>query len=284
MPTPSVELFPLTTLYPGSDEPPASAIVWHPNDERYYHTGCDRGVLYTEEGAVAWDGITGVSESGAGGTSVMYRDGVIYYAEVEPGDFEGTVSAFFWPDEFSKALGIPEIAPGLYADNQRPRKFAFTYRSLIGSGNTGDMFGYQIHLVYNAFASIGSRSRKTMTKDPELLEFSFDLTAIPVRLRGFRPTAHFIIDTRGMTAETLAVLEAILYGSSGAAARMPTPLELYDLLNFGSSITYVDHGDGTWSASGSSQNIIDNGDGTWQIFGTDGVDNGDGTYELTDTP
>lgn len=259
-------------------------IEWDAPDERYFHTGCDRGVLYTEGLAVPWNGITGSTESGAGDKTVLYRDGAVFYADVEPGDYEGSLTTFSWPKEFDRCLGIPEIAPGLHADYQKPRRFDFSYRSLIGSGMTGDMFGYQIHLFYNVIASVGQRTRKSLTNTPSLDEFSFDLVAVPKRLRGFRPTAHFVIDTRGLPEGSLEILEGILYGVDPIVGRMPTPLELYDLLNYGSSITFVDHGDGTWTATGSSTNIIDNGDGTWEIHNVNGVDNGDGTYTLSDTP
>lgn len=262
----------------------SSTLIWDAPNERYFHTGVDRGVLYLGDSAVPWNGIAGVTESGAGERSMLYRDGHIYHADVEPGDFEGTLNAYFWPDQFSECLGIPAIAPGFYADNQKPKPFGLSYRSLIGSGMAGDMFGYQIHLVYNAIAAIGSRSRQTKTNNPNILEFTFDLVAKPVRVRGFRPTAHYIIDTRGMSSETLASLEAILYGTEETDPHLPDPEDLYDLLNFGDSITFVDHGDGTWTATGSSANLIDHGDGTWEILNVNGVDTGDGTYVLSDTP
>lgn len=261
----------------------AFAIEWDAADERYYHTGCDRGVLYCPD-AVPWNGLIGTSESGSGERTMLYRDGHIYYTDVDPGDYEGTVSAFFWPDAFSECLGIPEIAPGLYADNQKPKPFGLSYRTLVGSGLTGDMFGYQIHMIYNATAALGSRSHETLTDQPNLEKFGFDIVATPVKVPGFRPTAHYILDTRGMSSETLASLEDILYGGGEDDPRLPNPKELYDLLKFGDSIIFVDHGDGTWTATGSSTNLIDNGDGTWEIHNVNGVDNGDGTYLLSDTP
>lgn len=259
-------------------------MIWDDPDERYYSTGVDRGVLYSEDGTVPWNGITGLTESGAGEKSVLYRDGHIFYSSVEPGDFEGSVTAFFWPKEFSKCLGMPEITPGLHIDYQKPRHFGFSYRSLIGSGTTGDMFGYQIHLVYNAIASASMRTRKTKTNSPAMDEFSFDIVATPVRVRGYRPSAHFVIDTRNLDPEVVASLEEILYGSGETPGALPDPEWLYDLLKFGSAITFVDNGDGTWTASGSTANLVDNGDGTISIFNVNGVDHGDETYTLSDTP
>lgn len=256
-------------------------ITWDDPDQRFYQTGCDRGALYLAgDVAVAWNGLTGVEENGVGSTSVLYRDGHIYYADVEPSDFTCQVSAFFWPDEFSKALGVPEITDGLYVDNQRPRQFSFTYRNLVGSGGKGDRFGYQIHLIYNAKASLGSRRRTTRTNSVTLQEFTFDIVATPVKMPGLRPSAHYIIDTRNMDNTTVAELEGILYGEG----RMPDPIELYDLMNFGDAITFTDNGDGSWTARGSNDNLIDHKNGTWTIKNVNGTDHGDGTFTLVDTP
>jgi hypothetical protein len=261
-------------------------LTWDDPNERYFQHGVDRGVLYPSVGdAVVWNGVKGIDESGGGSSTVYYIDGRIYLADVDPGDFEGKLSAYFWPDEFSVCLGIPETTPGFYVDNQKPKRFGLSYRSLIGSGLDGDMFGYQIHLLYNAIASIGGRSRKTLNNTPEPMEFNFDIMATPVKLPGFRPSAHYIIDTRNLDSETIQSLEDILYGDSlGSAGRLPTPTEIFDMLSFGSSITFVDHGDGTWTATGSSANVHMTGPDTWEILNVNGTDHGDGTFDLVDTP
>lgn len=287
MPFPSTLVFPSLTTWPGTEDdgPGLPRIVWDKLDERYFHHGVDRGVLYIPgKDPVPWNGISGVEESGDSSRSVLYRDGLIFLADVDPGDFEGSLTAYFYPDEFSECLGIPEVTDGLYVDNQKPKRFNLSYRSLIGSGHRGDKFGYQIHLIYNAVAEIGTRSRNTKTQTHELTELSFDLTATPVKLQGMRPSAHYIIDTRHLTSVVVTQLETILYGDSEVPGALPTPTELFELLNFGDSITFVDHGDGTWTASGAYANVHPTGDGTWEILNVNGVDNGDGTYLLQDTP
>lgn len=255
-------------------------INWDNPDDRLYQTGCDRGAVYLEDGvAVAWNGLTGIDETGTGAASVLYRDGDIFYSEVEASDYTATIKAYFWPDEFGKCLGIPEITDGLYVDNQKPRKFNLTYRNLVGSGGRGDRFGYQIHLVYNALASVGTRVRRTRTREVQLEEFTFDLVATPVKMPGLRPSAHYIIDTRNMDKTTVRDLEEILY----TEGRFPEPQELYDLMNFGDSIFFTNHGDGTWTARGSNKNIIDYENGTWLIRNVDGTNHGNGTFTLRDT-
>lgn len=259
-------------------------IEWDKPTEQYFITGLDRGVLYPKgKPPVPWNGLTGLDEAGGGTKTVLYRDGQIYYADVEPGDFEGTLSCLFYPDAFGVCAGIPEATDGLYVDNQKPQRFDLSYRNLVGTGGTGDLFGYQIHLVYQATAVIGTRSHKTNTNVSELMPFTFDLVAVPVKLQGMRPTAHYIIDTRFLDDTTVAELEGILYGALEVAGRLPNPQELFDLMHFGSAITFIDHGDGTWTARGSRTNLVDTGGGTWQINNVNGTDNGDGTYTLEDT-
>jgi hypothetical protein len=232
--------------------------------------------------AIVWNGITGFSEGDAGASTIMYRDGAIYLADMDASDFSGQIKAIFFPDEFGECIGIPKVADGLYVDNQKPKRFSFSYRTLVGSGMKGDMFGYQIHLVYNCLATIGQRSRETLGKSNDPVEFQFDTVCTPVKLAGYRPSAHYIIDTRNMSPSTVAQLEGILYGTDTTIPRMPTPTELFDIMNFGDSITVIDHGNGTFTIEGADSNVFMTGPNTGQVNGINSVDNGDGTYSISD--
>lgn len=229
-PTPSSDIYPAVAIFPGMLGIPTE--MWEEHTERYFMHGIDRGVLYIEgKDPVPWNGLTNVEESSNGESAVHYRDGRIYLAEVIPGDYTGQATAWFFPDEFSECLGIPEVAHGMYVDNQRPKPFSFAYRSLIGSGTTGDMFGYQIHLVYNAVATLGTRKHKTLTGDVDMAEFTFDLVATPIQLPGYRPSAHYIIDTRNLDPGLVLDLELMIYGSNESSGKLPTPSELLALLD-----------------------------------------------------
>lgn len=220
-------------------------VNWDKIDERYYEHGLDRGTLYIAGlDPLAWNGFTGLDEGAAGATSMLYHDGQVYLADADPSDFEAKITCWSFPQEFRACFGMREAGPGMIVDNQKPLRFGFSYRSLVGSGMHGDKFGYQIHLVYNAFATIGTRSRETRGQSPKPMDFNFDIVCTPVKLAGYRPTAHYVLDTRGMTAEKLAELEAILYGTSygtgediitepledpipgSTVGRLPTPSEL----------------------------------------------------------
>lgn len=272
-------------------------ITWDDPDKRYFQHGLDHGVLYPPGAdGVPWIGLISFDEGEGGSTEISYRDGVVYLADAEPGDFLGKLTSIMFPDEFAACIGMPKATDGLYVDNQKPERFNLSYRTLIGSGTRGDMFGYQIHLVYNCMATIEPRQRRTIGKETGLVEFGFNVVCTPVKLPGFRPTAHYVIDTRGMSASVIERVEAILYGGvrdeigdtmedtfeSDLPGRMPTPLELYDLMNFGSGITVTVHSDGTYTAIGSSDNLEELTRDSFIMRNINGTDNGDGTYVISD--
>lgn len=262
-------------------------LTWDSPNERYYEHGLDRGVLYIPGmDPIPWNGLTGFDEDGTGTTSTLYRDGVIYLADADASDFSGKLSALFFPDAFHECLGIPEAADGFYVGNQKPKKFGFSYRSLIGNGASDNLFGYQIHLVYNAMASIGSRSRRSIGSDSTPVEFGFDIVCTPEKLQGFRPSAHYIIDTRYMNPTTRDALEDMLYGDGTTPGTLPPPNDFYELLNFGDAIIATNYTTGevagNFQIQASSKNVFALDAWHFQMNNINGTDNGDGTYVISD--
>ncbi len=260
-------------------------IIWDDPDKRYYQHGLDRGVLYISGiSPVPWNGLVSVDEGGEGSSEMLYRDGVVYLSDADAGDFIGSITSIMYPDAFSGCIGIPKVTDGFYADNQKPKQFDLCYRSLIGSGTRGDMFGYQLHLIYNSMATIGQRSRNTIGSDTTPVQFKFDIVCTPVKLPGYRPTAHYIIDTRTLSPDTIADLETILYGTSDGVTpgRMPTPTELFELLNFGDSMTVHVHTDGTFTVEGSADYLEEIDVNSFLMSNINGTDHGDGTYDISD--
>lgn len=258
-------------------------IDWDDPDDRTFEHGLDRGVLYMSgKDPIPWNGLMSVDEGGSGAATLYYRDGIIYLADADAGDFEAKMTTIHFPRDFGECLGYPEVTDGLFADNQKPKRFGLSYRTLVGSGSRGDMFGYQIHLVYNAMAVIASRSRKTIGSGVSPVEFNFDLVCTPVKLAGFRPTAHFVIDTRNMSESVLEELEDLLYGTGETPGVLPPPEVLYDIMNFGDSMVFRVHTDGTYTVTGSSTNLIDLGGGKFRMKNINAVDIGSGKYTVSD--
>jgi hypothetical protein len=259
-------------------------LQWDDPNKRFFAQGLDRGVLYIPGlDPIPWNGLMTFDEGDSpSAPTILYRDGVIYLADVDASDFSGNLTAMYYPDEFGVCLGIPQVTDGLFVDNQKPKRFGLSYRTLVGNGTSGDMFGYQIHLVYNCMASIGVRARASIGPNTTPTEFSFNIVCTPMKLPGYRPTAHYVIDTRNMSASKVAELEALLYGSGVTPGSLPDPEVIFDLLNYGDAIVVRVHGDGTYTVEGSSENVFSTGPHSFMMKNINGTDNGDGTYVISD--
>lgn len=258
-------------------------ITWDKPDERLYSYGLDRGVLYiTGRNPVPWNGLQQFDEGGSGTTTMYYRDGIVYLADSDASDFVGKMTAMAYPDAFGECIGFPQVTDGLFVDNQKPKRFGLSYRTLVGSGAKGDLFGYQIHLVYNCMATIAPRQRKTLGSSMDPTTFDFDVVCTPVKMTGMRPTAHYVIDTRNMSPSKVTQLENLIYGNGSTVGVMPDPDDLFDLMNFGDAIIATLHTDGTFTIDASAENVYAIDADHFQMDNIFGTDNLDGTYLISD--
>lgn len=263
----------------------AEKITWNDPTARYFETGLDRGVLYPKGGpAVPWNGLTGVDEKGGDGSTAYYVDGRPFLFLPKPKEFQATLTAYTYPDEFAPMMGLVEAADGVYLDSQQADSFDLSYRTLIGNAVAGEQIGYKIHLIYNATVVPQDASFGTASDSVNPTEFSWEIQAVPVPVSGYRATAHVTIDTRHMDSARLAEVENMLYGTPSLLDGLPPPQTILDTLSFGDTIIITDNGDGTWTAEGSYKNIYMIGDGIFQIDNVNAVDNLDGTYTISSTP
>lgn len=213
--------------------PLTSKMVWDAVGQRKFETGIDRGVLYVENlDGVPWNGLVSVSESPSGGdVTPFYIDGVKYLNLVAREEYEATIEAYIYPDEFAACEGTEAVDNGLFVTHQNKKSFGLCYRTMIGDDVEGINLGYKIHLVYNATVAPSEKNYKTIAETYDLDNFSWHIVAKPPRFAGYKPTAHFIIDSRSTPSELLAEIEDILYGSFDAAARLPSVSELIYLFD-----------------------------------------------------
>lgn len=259
-------------------------LEWNAPADRFFDAGLDRGVLYPKNGpAVPWNGLTGVDETGAEGAAVYYIDGRPFLYLPKPKEYEATLKAYTYPDEFSALMGVAEVADGMYLDSQLSDSFDLSYRTLVGNGVNGVDHGYKIHLVYNAVVAPQNLAYASMGSEINPIEMSWQIQAVPVRVEGFRPTAHIIVDTRHMSESKIQAIETLLYGDGTTNAAMPTPQVIFDLLSFGDAIIITDNGDGTWTAEGSYENVYMVAPGVFTIENANATDNGDGTFTISST-
>lgn len=197
-------------------------LVWDKAGEHIYETGVSKGVLYvmsntpgTYEKGVAWNGLSSVSESPTGAeVSAIYADNIKYLNLMSREEFEGSIEAYTYPDEFMACDGSasPENAKGFVVGQQDRKTFAFCYQTKVGNDLNPEA-GYKIHIIYGALASPSERSYETVNDSPEAMTFSWDITTTPVAVTGFKPTAHVELDSTKIEKTKLEKIEAKLYGT-----------------------------------------------------------------------
>lgn len=214
-----------------------SKLVWDNTGERLYETGVDRGVIYTRDEAgayskgVVWNGLTSVTESPSGAEATpLYADNIKYLNLMSAEEFGATVEAYMYPDEFAELDGTAEAAPGVRFGQQNRGTFGMCYRTALGNDVKGSDYGYKLHIIYGATASPSEKSYTSINDSPEAITFSWELTTTPVNVTGYKPTATVVIDSTKVDADKMAALEAILYGTEEAEARLPLPDEIIEVM------------------------------------------------------
>ena len=217
-----------------------SKIVWDQTGERLYETGVDRGVLYPINSTgqytpgVAWNGLTGVTESPSGAEATdLYADNIKYLSMRSAETYGCTIEAYTYPEEFEQCDGSATLSTGVTIGQQARKVFGFCYRTLIGNDVDGQDHGYKLHLVYGATASPSERAYATVNDSPEAITFSWEVTTTPVNVADLKPTACITIDSTKADPDCLAALEKVLYGSdepTTGTPRLPLPDEVKTLM------------------------------------------------------
>lgn len=220
-------------------------IKWDETGKRLYETGTDHGVLYpyasgSPGSGVAWNGLTGVTESPSGAEATnLYADNIKYLSLRSVEEFGGTIEAYTYPDEWADCDGSAEAAKGVRFGQQTRKVFGLCYRTKIGNDTEFDDHGYKLHLVYGATASPSEKAYQTINDSPEAITFSWEFETTPVDVTNFKPVAHIEIDSTKADPTKLAALEEILYGKDGTgdnnetgavAPRLPLPAEVITLM------------------------------------------------------
>ena len=213
-----------------------SKIEWNKVGNRFYETGVSKAVLYPQvSGAypkgVAWDGVTGVTESPSGAEPTALWAGNIKHAVMmSTEEYAATIEAYMSPKEFDACDGSAEITPGVTIGQQTRQAFGFSYVTNVGNDTDGLEHAYKLHIVYGCMASPSERGHSTINESPEAETLSWEVSTTPVEVPGYKPTATFTFDSRTTDASKLAAIEAVLYGSEDTDARLPLPAELFTLL------------------------------------------------------
>ncbi len=208
-------------------------LSWGSTGNRYFEAGVDRGVLYVGANpGVAWNGLKAVNEAPTGGEpKPYYIDGFKYLNVASTEEYAATLEAFTSPPEFGVCDGTVGLQAGLFATQQPRKQFHLSYRTRVGNDVEGAEHGSKIHLVYNALAKPSSRNNQTVGGTVSPLGLSWGITTNPPKATGFKPTAHFIIDSRYTPVSIMSLIEGVLYGSNTTNPRIPTVAELITMFD-----------------------------------------------------
>lgn len=208
-------------------------LEWDKTGERLYETGVEQCALYVQSDTgtypkgVAWNGISEIDENPSGAEeSAVFADNMKYLSLYSAENMGGTINAYTYPDEFGECIGEAELTKGAYIGQQTRKAFGLAYKTKIGNDVKADAYGYKLHLVYGARASISEKTYNTINDSPEAMSLSWEYSTTPVNVTGHNPTAIITIDSTKCDPTKLAALETILYGSENADARLPLPDEV----------------------------------------------------------
>lgn len=208
-------------------------LEWDQTGKRLYETGVEQCALYVQSDVgtypkgVAWNGISEIDENPSGAEeSAVYADNMKYLSLYSAENMGGTINAYMYPDEFGECIGEAELAKGAYIGQQTRKAFGLAYKTKIGNDVKADAYGYKLHLVYGARASVSEKTYNTINDSPEAMSLSWEYSTTPVNVTGHKPTAILTIDSTKCDPTKLAALETILYGSENADARLPLPDEV----------------------------------------------------------
>ena len=220
-------------------------LTWDDTGKRLYETGVKQGVLYllgedgTYKNAVAWNGLTAVTESPSGAeATALYADDIKYLSLMSAEEFGATIEAYTYPEEFAQCDGSASLATGVYIGQQARKTFGMCYKTTLGNDVEGNDYGYKLHIIYGAKASPSEKAYATINDSPEAITFSWEVSTTPVSVTGFKPTSQITIDSTKVKPEKLTALEEILYGKDGDVGsavepRLPLPDEIAALFSEG---------------------------------------------------
>lgn len=194
-------------------------VEWDKSSERKYETGINQVVLYvwnaTKYGSgVAWNGITGITESPSGAENTdLYADNIKYLSMISAETLGATIEGYMYPDEFAECDGSVSPVTGMNIGQQARKSFALCYKTIVGNDTEGEAYGYKLHLLYGCKASPSERPYQTINDSPEANSMSWEVNTTPVNVAGYKPTALVTIDSTAVNNPAkMAEIEAYLYG------------------------------------------------------------------------
>lgn len=217
-------------------------LTWDGSGQKRYESGVSKGVLYKQDSTgtypagVAWNGLTGVTESPDGAEPTdLWADNIKYASMRSAETFGGTIEAYTYPPEFAACDGSYAAFKGVTLGQQSRTPFGLCYRTEVGDDADPNR-GYLLHIVYNATASPSEKAYETINDSPDAITFSWEFDTTPVAVDGdayksLKPISTIVIDSTKVSEAVMTAVENKLYGDKDNVASLPLPGALLTLIS-----------------------------------------------------
>lgn len=164
-------------------------LKWDETGERLYETGVDSCALYVYDNdakaygaGVAWNGISKVTEKPTGAEAkAIYADNIKYLNLFSAEEFEATINAYMYPDEFKQCDGSADLGTGVSIGQQARKTFGLAYKTILGNDTENNDYGYKLHIIYGCMAQPSQKEYSTVNDSPEANDFSWEIKTTPDR-------------------------------------------------------------------------------------------------------
>lgn len=224
-----------------------AALQWDKTGERLYETGTKNVALYvmkdngTYDYGVAWNGVTGITESPSGAEATdLWADDRKYATMRSAEQLGGTITAYMYPDEWKICDGSANISTGIIAGQQARRMFALAFVSTIGNDIALNDYGEKLHIIYGCTANPSERAYATINDSPSAIEFSWEFTTTPIEVPNYKPMCSITIDSKKCDPAVYDLIKSTLFGSgTDTSTNKPTLMLPADIIAAaGSGVKY----------------------------------------------
>ena len=207
--------------------------------------GVDHAVLYLPgRSGVPWNGLISVTEPITDwGSTHLYFDGQVIGSIERSPDFDFSISAYTYPDEFELCLGIDDIY-----DQQPKQSFGLVYR-------TGTHGKEKLHLAYNSRVKSNPKDHSSIGFNTTANVFRWDIHSTPLVFPKMKPTAHLIVDLNSSLDRAIELLVDTLYGTDVKDPSLPNPYDIFRIFDSAVKFQVIDHEDGSWTAVGTDEAV-----------------------------
>ena len=213
-----------------------SQITWSANQTK---RGLSHGVLYLDDGAHPWNGLVSVEEMDTSQIDTeLYYEGRRHRFAQDTGYFTANVEAYTYPASFNKYDGLDD-----HSDGQSRERFGFSYR-------VGDIYDYDLHLVYNALVYPMPMSASTLSQSADISPFKWTMISSGTELTWTKRGAHLVVSKAEAHPQPFAELESYIYGTSSTDAYLPTSAQVIEMFESRTELRVDYNGDGTYTATG----------------------------------